>query len=204
MKIQFILFIMFGFYLASCTCSGGRNQTDWEPIWDMSKQQNIKPQEGSDEGGMLQRLPPEGARARNRSYYPYKNPREAGEKLKNPLRLTADVLERGQLYYTRYCVYCHGTKGDGKEGATVAPRMTTHPPSLLTKKAGAYSDGHIYHIIYNGQGLMGSYRIQLGSDEQTLTRYMRGQSSDYRGFESIWSVVNYVRFLQSSSNTKGK
>lgn len=202
--MKFIFFILISVFISACTCSGGRNQTDWEPITDMAQQKNIKPQEGSDKGEMLQRLPPEGARARNRSYYPYKNPLEAGDKLKNPLQLTADVLEKGQLYYTRYCIYCHGTKGDGKEGATVVPRMSFPPPSLLTAKAKAYSDGHIYHIIYSGQGLMGAYHIQLGSDEQTLTRYMQGQSPGYRGFESIWSVINYVRFLQNSSDTGGK
>ena len=58
MKIVF--FILFSFFLSACTCSGGRNQTDWEPIRDMAQQKNIKPQEGSDEGEMLQRLPPGG------------------------------------------------------------------------------------------------------------------------------------------------
>lgn len=202
MKIT--VFLLISFFLSACSCSGKRNLTDWELIADMIQQKSIKPQEGGQSGEMLQRLPPEGTRARNRSYYPYENPAEAGEKLNNPLEMTADVLKQGQLYYTRYCVYCHGTKGDGKEGATVAPRMATAPPSLLTDKARAYSDGHIYHILYNGQGLMGAYRIQLGSDEQTLTHYMKDSPSDYQGFKSIWSVVNYVRFLQDSTDTGEK
>ena len=198
MRVWF--FILVSFLLSACTCSGGKNRTDIEPIGDMAQQKNIKPQEGSDKGELLQRLPPEGARARNRSYYPYESSIQAGNKLKNPLKMTPDVISKGQIYYTRYCIYCHGTKGDGKEGATVAPRMAVPPPSLLTSKAKSYPDGSIYHIIYNGQGLMGAYRIQLGSDEQALTRYMGDQPSGYRGFESIWAVVSYVRFLQKSSN----
>lgn len=202
--MKFWIFILGSLLLSACTCSGGKNRTDIEPIRDMIRQENIKPQEGSDGGELLQRLPPEGARARNRTYYPYENPVQAGSKLKNPLKMTPDVISRGQIYYTRYCIYCHGTKGDGKEGATVAPRMVVPPLSLLTSKAKSYPDGHIYHIIYNGQGLMGSYRIQLGSDEQALTRYMGNKSSGYRGFESIWAVVSYVRFLQKSSNRNVK
>ena len=186
------------FYLSACSCSGGRNRTDIEPIADMAKQKNIKPQEGGEGGGMLQRLPPEGARARNRSYYPYKgDPVRASRQLKNPLQLTPEVTARGELYYTRYCIYCHGTRGDGREGALVAPRMAVPPPSLLTDKVKAYSDGRIYHIIYNGQGLMGAYRIQLGANEQALIRYAKGKArAPYRGFDSIWAVVQYVRVLQ--------
>ena len=162
----------------------------------MVQQRNIKPQEGSEKGDLLMKLPPEGTQARNRIYYPYTSVLEAEKKLKNPLKIKNDVVARGRVSYMRYCVYCHGTYGDGKEGALVAPRMAVPPPSLLTDKARGYSDGRIYHIIYNGQGLMGSYRTLLGTNEQVLKSHMKAKTGTYEGWHSIWAVVNYVRVLQ--------
>ncbi len=196
----FTLFICI-LYFVSCSCSGGRNQTDSEYMLDMMKQKSIKAQEGTDEGESLMRLPPEGTRARNRSYYPFsKNPLEA-DQLKNPLKVTPGVFSQGKLYYQRYCIYCHGSKGDAKEGASVVPKMVIKPLSLITDKATSYSDGRIYHIIYNGQGLMGSYRAQLTTSEQVfLTHYVEGKGEvRYKGSERIWSLVHYVRFLQRKS-----
>lgn len=198
----FLFYMWFVFYLAGCTCSGGKNRTDSQWTRDMAKQHNVKAQEGTDEGESLMRLSPEGTRARNRSYYPYSGkPKSANEKLINPLPATIKVLSQGAKNYKRYCIYCHGTYGDSKKGAMVAPKMIVQPPSLLSDKIKAYKDGQIYHIIYEGQGLMGSYRIQLETTDQVLTsRYMKGQA--YRGSKNIWSVVHYIRALQKASEQK--
>ena len=169
---------------------------------DMLKQKSIKAQEGSEEGLLLMKIPPEGTRARNRIYYPYKDqPLEASKNLKNPMLFNREVLVEGQRYYERFCIYCHGMNGDSKLGATVAPKMVLAPPSLLTDKAKALSDGSIYHIIYSGQGLMGSYRLQLETKEQVLVDYMN-KKQKYVGSRSIWLVVHYVRSLQRRSQFK--
>ena len=198
-----VYFILFLFFLESCTCSGGKNRTDSQLTTDMAKQNNVKAQEGTDTGQILMKESPEGARARNRRYYPYRgDPLTAGEKLKNPLEKSREVIMAGKVHYERYCIYCHGAKGDSGEGALVAPKMFIKPASLLTDKAKAYSDGRIYHIIYDGQGLMGAYRIQLETKEQVvLSHYIKGADKEYRGSDSIWSVVNYVRFLQKASES---
>lgn len=193
------------FFLAGCSCSGGRNRTDHELILDMIQQKAIKPQEGSFTGEIQMRQPPEGTRARGRAYYPYPNaPFKAAENLKNPLPAgDPEVIAKGQLYYEKFCIYCHGEKGNGKGvRATVAPKMTVKPPSLLTDKARNFSDGRIYHIIYNGQGLMGAYRIQLGANEQLLGQYMTSEG-EYRGSKRIWAVVHYIRRLQAEALKKG-
>ena len=189
-------------FFAGCSCSGGKNRTDSQWTTDMAKQSNIKAQEGTDEGDLLMKESPKGTRARNRRYYPYTgDPLMAGEKLKNPL-VENEKIMTGKKHYERYCVYCHGTRGDVGEGATVAPKMFIKPPSLLTDKAKAYSDGRLYHIIYDGQGLMGAYRIQLETSEQVaLSHFMKDSSKKYKGSESIWSVVNYIRLLQKSSES---
>ena len=170
----------------------------------MAQQVNVKAQEGTDEGEMLMRVPPEGTRARNRQYYPYpKDPLTAGKKLKNPLPKTREILIQGRRHYERYCIYCHGAKGDAGEGALVASKMAIKPASLLTNKAKAYSEGRLYHIIYEGQGLMGAYRIQLGATEQVLMSHYMEEAS-YKGSNRIWAVVHYIRALQKASKEDGE
>lgn len=192
----FILFIL-SFYLISCSCSGGKNRTDSEYVLDMMNQLSVKAQEGSDQGVAYMRQPPEGTRAQNRSYYPFpKNPTQA-DSLKNPLKPTAEIITEGRRYYKMYCIYCHGTQGDAGVGALVASKMVIKPLSLLTQKAKNYSDGRLYHIIYNGQGLMGAYRMQLATEEQvSFAQYMEGKDQ-YRGSDKIWALVHYIRVLQS-------
>lgn len=193
-------------YLGACRCSGGINQTDSQWTNDMAQQNSVKAQEGSQEGEMLMRTPPEGTRARNRSYYPFQgDPIQAGETLKNPLPPTGEILAQGQQYYERYCIYCHGPKGDVGEGASVVPKMAIPPVSLLTDKAKGYSDGRLYHIIHEGQGLMGSYSWQLSGPEQVLmSQWINEEESTapYKGFQRIWAVVHYVRSLQKATDTK--
>ena len=197
---NFISLLIFVFYLGACTCSGGKNRTDSQWTRDMAKQNNVKAQEGSDTGEILMKAPPEGTRARNRRYYPYSgNPLKAAQQLKNPLKSTKEILTQGQIHYKKFCIYCHGAYGDTGEGANVASKMAVKPASLLTGKAKSYSDGRIYHIIYEGQGLMGAYRIQLETNEQALMSHYMTEENKYRGSDSIWSVVHYVRSLQKAS-----
>ena len=190
----------FSLIAAGCSCSAGVNRTDSEPFLDMIQQKHIKPQEGTKEGALQMRQPPKGTMARNRSYYPYQNdPLKAEKELKNPfLPASSERIKKGKVYYEKFCIYCHGTHGDSLTGATVAPKMLIKPPSLLTNKAKEYSDGRIYHIIYKGQGLMGAYRIQLGTKDQILGNYLTDDGK-YKGLEGIWAVVNYVRMLQKHS-----
>ena len=194
------------FSLGACRCSGGKNRTDSQWTTDMAQQNSVKAQEGSPEGDLLMRIPPEGTRARNRSYYPFEGrPVLAGERLKNPIPAADEVLSQGKLHYQRYCVYCHGQRGDALDGALVAPKMAIPPASLLTDKAKGHSDGRLYHIIHEGQGLMGSYSWQLSGPEQALmSRRLTEESAEdsYKGFESIWAVVHYVRALQKASDTE--
>ena len=175
-------YTVFSFFLclllSNCTCSGGKNRTDFELFYDMIQQESIKAQEGNEEGTFM-RLPPENTRARNKDYYLYKgDPEGAGNNLKNPFegQFSPELIGIGKRQYERACIYCHGATGAGEGG--VAQKMTVKPPSLLADKSVNYSDGRLYHIIREGQGLMGSYRKQVRSEKER------------------WALVNYVRMLQ--------
>ncbi len=129
------------------------------------------------EGSM--RMPVQGTVPRDFVPYPYKNdPDAAGRELKNPLRPTQAVLERGQQVFNITCRACHGSLGLGD--GTVVPRYP-RPPSLQSDKVRNWPDGSIYHVITMGQNIMPSYASQIAPADR-------------------WKVVHYVRVLQRSQH----
>ncbi len=152
-----------------------------EIIRDMMDQSAIKEQDyhpnDREKSGM--RVPPKGTVPRGFTPYPYKGqPKKAGEKLVNPYLSSTDVeiIDRGRINYQRYCLVCHGSTGDGK--GPVYKEFQGLVKSLLTDKIKAWSDGSIYHVISDGQGVMGSYINQMPEENDR------------------WAIVNYVRSLQ--------
>ena len=157
------------------SCTAGKNRTNIEWIQDMMKQPIVKDQR--EEGDIKSFEPPEGARALNKEYYPYKDDLEGAiQNLKNPYRYSKEILLLGKRNYQKACIYCHGEKGEGE--GPMKSLMIVLPPSLTSQKARDMTDGQIYHIIHEGQGVMGAYRLQVRTEKQR------------------WAVVNYIRNLQ--------
>ncbi len=169
---------------SGCT-SGGRNLTNIELFQDMMQQPSIKEQEGGSKGDLLMRHPPAHTKARNHSYYKYVgNPEGAANNLSNPFagEFSPAVIYLGHRQYEKTCIVCHGAKGDGN--GLVSPKMAVKPPSLLTDKVRNYSDGRLYHIIHEGQGLMSSYKKQVFREKDR------------------WALINYIRTLQQKALKK--
>ena len=126
------------------------------------------------------RMPPKGTIPIDYEPYPYTVDEgdAAGKALKNPLRPTKAILERGQKLYETYCVVCHGTKGDG--AGPIVPKFP-QPPPLFSEKVSDWSDGRIFHVMTRGQNLMLSYASQVTADER-------------------WAIVHYVRALQRAAH----
>jgi mono/diheme cytochrome c family protein len=108
---------------------------------------------------------------------------KAGNELVNPYLPTDEVLARGKLLFTTFCIGCHGEKGKG-DGQLYSsglyplkPREISGP--LITK----LKDGQIYHTITLGFGSMGSHAAQIKSDDR-------------------WKLVLYVRLLQKEAMGK--
>lgn len=97
-----------------------------------------------------------------------------------PIRLTREVLARGQDRFNIYCAICHGAAGDGN--SLVASQMSLRPPPNLHERA-SQPVGHTYEVIANGYGLMPSYAAELSVEDR-------------------WAVVAYVRALQRSQAAK--
>jgi mono/diheme cytochrome c family protein len=129
------------------------------------------------EGAM--RVPVQGTVPRGFESYPYKNNPEAAAKfLKNPLRPTRSVLERGQHIFRTYCAVCHGPEGEGN--GSVVPKFP-RPPSLHSEKVRNWPDGSLYHVISEGQNLMPSYASQIAPQDR-------------------WAAIHYVRVLQRAKH----
>ena len=161
-------------------CTAGEDRTNIEWIQDMMKQPAIKAQRKEGEIGVL--TPPEGTYALNKEYYPYRGDVDAAiQNLTNPIKedSSMEIIIIGKRHYQKACIYCHGEKGDGE--GSMKNSMIVLPPSLLVQKARDLSDAQMYHIIYEGQGMMGGYRMQV------------------RDSKTRWALINYIRTLQKAA-----
>ena len=82
-----------------------------------------------------------------------------------------DVVKKGKELYESYCQHCHGATGtgDGKVAEAYA--------GVANLKGAAYvelSEGHIFHVITYGKGLMGAHGSQVSSDDRwRIARYIK-------------------------------
>jgi mono/diheme cytochrome c family protein len=164
--------------LAGCT-----RQTE-TPVWQymphMANTPNLKAMKGYDGfgngSGML--MPPDHTIARGHKPYRIETPEEAGQKLENPLPRTKASLERGRKIYNTNCFVCHGERGLG-DGPVVNPFPI--PKSLQSEDMLRWKDGHLFHVITKGQGVMPSYAQQVQPEDR-------------------WAVIHYIRALQRAEH----
>jgi len=167
-------------------CNGGKNKTNIELVQDMMDQINVKAQDydpDRPDGGRTNMVPPKHTAPQGFTPYKYANqPIEAEAKLVNPIAgdMSPQIIELGKAKFDIYCKVCHGPSGHGD--GPVAAKMILRPPTLVSDKVKSFRDGRIFHIITDGQGLMGSYASQIHDEK------------------ARWAIVNYVRTLQRASN----
>ncbi len=88
----------------------------------------------------------------------------------------ADVIKQGKALYESYCSHCHGEKGnaDGKVAEVYA--------GVANLNGAAYKDiteGHVFHVITYGKGLMGAHGSQVSPEDR-------------------WKIARYVKELQKN------
>lgn len=173
--------------LALSACGPRGNKPNVELIQDMMVSPAVKAQSFDETAphGIGMRVPPEGTVPVGFEPYKYGNDVEAAAKgLQNPLagKMDEETLLVGQKYYETNCAVCHGYKGEGGEAAksVVSSKMALKPPAMLSDKVKGWTDGHLYHVITKGQGVMGPYASHI--------------PQAYR-----WQVVNYIRFLEKQA-----
>jgi len=113
--------------------------------------------------------------------YNYPNTTEgyeaAGMGLKSPIAMTEATVEQGKVIYTKFCLHCHGEKGEG-DGGVVKNGNYPVPPSY-TGPLKDLPEGKIFHsLVYGKNVAMGSHASQLNKEER-------------------WLVTQYVKYLQN-------
>jgi mono/diheme cytochrome c family protein len=172
--------ILFSLFISTLILGCQRDKPNVEFIQDMMDSPAVKPQEFNPKmsgGGQANLVPPEGTVPVG--FTPYKfqgRPEDAEKGLVNPISETSETLARGKLKYEVYCMVCHGGVGDGK--GPVAPKFMVPVPALTSDKVKAFKDGRIFHIITEGQGVMGAYASQI------------------KDAKDRWALVHYIRSLQ--------
>lgn len=152
---------------------------------DMDRQPKIRPQTPSAffADGRASRLPVQGTVARGSHFLdaPVNTGMVTGTTnfvAHNPMKVTSQLVARGQQRYQIYCAPCHSPLGDGN-GITrsfgMAVVANLHDPRIV-----GMSDGELFHVISNGRNLMGPYASQIEIEDR-------------------WAVIAYVRALQLSA-----
>ena len=103
----------------------------------------------------------------------------AGEQLVNPEKPTPETLARGKVVFTTFCTPCHGTLGAG-DGPVSKRGMPGFPIGAAANNAAKLPDGHVFHIMSYGRGVMPSYASQIKQEDR-------------------WKAILYLRQLQQSA-----
>lgn len=101
---------------------------------------------------------------------------------KNPVPVTAELIDRGEQRYKVFCMVCHGPVGNGD--GMIVRRGYPQPPSYNDDRLRNAPDGHFYDVITNGWGKMNSYGSMIPPEDR-------------------WAIVAYIRALQISQNPNG-
>ena len=94
--------------------------------------------------------------------------------------MSVETLMTGQKMFETHCMVCHGMNGGGGENTSVGQMMALKPPALTSAKILGWNDAQIYHVITQGQGVMGPYASHV--------------PQKFR-----WQLVQYVRHLQKQA-----
>ena len=105
---------------------------------------------------------------------------KAGRELVNPFTPTADVLERGKLMFTTFCIGCHGEQGKGDGQLFKSGLYPLKPRDISAAPTARRPDGQIYHTITLGFGSMMPHGAQVRPDDR-------------------WKLVLYIRTLQKEA-----
>ncbi len=132
--------------------------------------------------GMNMRLPvPNTVRRNANGWLPYRGVNDTtglrlSNKLVNPYEATPAILTQGKMLYDINCKHCHGAKGAGD--GLVADKYPG-VANLTGDAIKGVSEGHIFHVITYGKGLMGSHGSQVNDEER-------------------WKIAKYVKQLQTN------
>lgn len=134
---------------------------------------------------MNMRIPPANTVKRTKGgYLPYRIHKDsleyAAQNLTSPLQGSEEaMIEDGKELYDRFCQHCHGDKGAG-DGLVAGTDDEPVFAGIANLTGAAYTnitEGHIFHVITQGKGRMGSHASQISPEER-------------------WKIAKFVKTLQ--------
>ena len=102
----------------------------------------------------------------------------AQARIRNPVPLTPEVLERARAHFADHCALCHGNDGRGK--TVIGQNLYPKPPDMTLQDTQKLPDGALFYIIKNGVRLTGMPAW--------------GESTPEDDRES-WELVHFIRHL---------
>ncbi|MBA4053837.1 MAG: cytochrome C [Marivirga sp.] len=116
--------------------------------------------------------------SRNKNgYLPYRIGKDSlafASTIKSPLDSTAAIVGEGKVLYDMYCAHCHGSKGEGNGKVS---EKYAGVPNYKSDALKNISEGHIFHVITQGKGLMWAHGSQILPEDR-------------------WKIAKYVKTLQ--------
>lgn len=132
---------------------------------------------------MNMRLPAPNTVSRNKhGYLPYRIGKDslafASVSLVSPLDTARNkaFIAEGKILYEVYCDHCHGAKGEGD--GKVADKYAG-VANLKGDAIKGVSEGHIFHVVTMGKGLMQPHGSQISVEDR-------------------WKIARYVKALQAA------
>ncbi len=115
-------------------------------------------------------------------YYRGKINGQFSDKYPSQIKITQELLKRGQDRFDIFCAACHDKAGGGN--GLVGTKMPIKPMSLHGDYMYSLNPGRLFDIISNGSRTMPAHGLQIVEKDR-------------------WAVVAYVKALQISQNADG-
>jgi len=182
--IRISVLLLTGVILSSCDRQKNMRGYDFIPDMVYSQAYDTYSKNPNFKDSMTMRVPVNGTVPRG--FIPFRytidsvSRAKAGKELFSPFLPTDDVLARGKLIFTTFCIGCHGAMGKGDGQLYSSGLYPLKPREISGVATSKLKDGEIYHTITLGFGSMGAHGAQIRSDDR-------------------WKLVLYVRELQKEA-----
>jgi mono/diheme cytochrome c family protein len=181
---RIIILLMAGTLLFSCDRRKNMRGYDYIPDMVYSRAYDTYSQNPNFHDSMTMRVPVSGTVPRGFTPFRYTidsvSRAKAGNELVNPFLPTEDVLARGKLMFTTFCIGCHGSLGKGDGQLFSSGLYPLKPRDISAGPTARLRDGQIYHTITLGFGSMMPHGAQVRPDDR-------------------WKLVLYIRVLQKEA-----
>lgn len=183
-SVKILILLFTGMILWSCDRQKSMRGYDFIPDMVYSRAYDTYSKNPNFKDSMTMRVPVSGTVPRGFTPFRYTidsaSRKRAGLELVNPFLPTEEVLGRGKLIFTTFCIGCHGASGKGDGQLYISGLYPLKPREISGVPTSKLMDGEIFHTITLGFGSMMAHGAQVRTEDR-------------------WKLVLYVRELQKEA-----